>query len=415
MEIINGYPAKYWRRLDRWYLRIATALIAAFVLLSVVDWLQEDDAADPIAASAPNSAAILASVGSPTSASGSLEQTSAPIEVAASAPQAPAAVSAPAAIASATAEPAGRAAKTFEARWSGGKLHFYGHLKDYRQAELVRQQAGAALGFANVSDSFVIDGVSELGPWQTQILALASWFRGKPDGTFSWQDNTIVLSGTVRTAAERTARVEWVRNTFGMDVQLKNDIVLVGQTPAPASSIESAVSAVVTASVSVPASISSGAPPAPAAVTASKPAPVVVASSPPTPTAIAAISAPAPAPFAEAEVQAALQAWRSAWAASDVASYTASYTADFKGDLASNAAWRAQRQQRITAAGKISVELTQIKLARLPTLTPTLERAQAVFMQNYSSVTLRQSGEKTLLLVKQNGRWLIEKESFRAQ
>jgi tetratricopeptide (TPR) repeat protein len=119
----------------------------------------------------------------------------------------------------------------------------------------------------------------------------------------------------------------------------------------------------------------------------------------------AAEKAPA-APDASAEVVKALNGWAEAWSKKDADAYLAYYAKDFKTPAGeSRADWEKTRRTRISAPKSISVSVASPKV----TMTGA-DRASVSFRQNYRSDVLKASSQKTLVLVKSNGRWQIVEE-----
>jgi murein L,D-transpeptidase YafK len=123
----------------------------------------------------------------------------------------------------------------------------------------------------------------------------------------------------------------------------------------------------------------------------------------PAPTAAAA---PAPAANTVADVTKAVQSWAAAWSKKDVKAYLGYYAKDFKTPAGeSRAKWETDRAQRIDKPGAILVTVDDVRV------TPEgADHATARFRQGYRSATLKTSSSKALLLVRQDGRWLIQQE-----
>jgi tetratricopeptide (TPR) repeat protein len=159
----------------------------------------------------------------------------------------------------------------------------------------------------------------------------------------------------------------------------------------------------------------------PTLVAAVKPATVVA---PPAPPAAAPVQATIPVKSAEpatkavetaakpvagapnAEVLKAVNGWAQAWSNNDVGGYLAFYATDFqtpRGEPRSD--WEASRKARIAKPKKIDVrvETPKIKFA-------DANRVSVTFRQNYNSPNLKVSSVKTLVLVKNGERWLIQQE-----
>ncbi|MGB7650448.1 MAG: tetratricopeptide repeat protein [Gallionella sp.] len=153
-------------------------------------------------------------------------------------------------------------------------------------------------------------------------------------------------------------------------------------------------------------------------------APVVVAAAPVaakpaalTPTPVAAVAPVAAKPAAkpmvvataandEEDIQAAVHAWATAWSAQNAKKYLAAYADDFRpADGASHSDWAQTRRERLAAPKFIKVSLSELSIK-----VSDSNHASAHFRQAYHANTLQTSSHKTLLLVKADGRWLIQEE-----
>jgi len=115
--------------------------------------------------------------------------------------------------------------------------------------------------------------------------------------------------------------------------------------------------------------------------------------------------AAAPAVGPKDAVLAAVHAWSSAWTAKDVKAYLAFYDKDFKLPRdTERAAWEAQRNDRLTAAEYIKLDISQIKVSVKD------DTATVRFRQRYESNTYKGSDYKTLVLVNRDGDWKILEE-----
>lgn len=113
---------------------------------------------------------------------------------------------------------------------------------------------------------------------------------------------------------------------------------------------------------------------------------------------------------AEAEVSARLAEWGAAWASRDVKRYLAFYSPEFApdGGMARDA-WARQREQRLAKAGSIRIEMQNPRVQMNSPNTALVE-----FHQRYTADSYRDSTEKTLEWRKENGQWLIVRETVRA-
>lgn len=162
----------------------------------------------------------------------------------------------------------------------------------------------------------------------------------------------------------------------------------------PPATIKPATPAAVPPPVSVPT-------PTPAAKPAPAPAPVAVA--PPAPKPVE--SKPAPDAAAATGVTKAVEQWAAAWSGKDVKSYLGAYAADFEPpNRASRKTWELERTQRITKPGKIEVGIDNLDIS------VDGDKATARFRQNYRSANLATSSNKTLLLIRNGGKWQIQQE-----
>ncbi|MES2830980.1 MAG: tetratricopeptide repeat protein [Pseudomonadota bacterium] len=106
-----------------------------------------------------------------------------------------------------------------------------------------------------------------------------------------------------------------------------------------------------------------------------------------------------------AEVMATVNDWAEAWSAQDVKRYLSHYGDAFetpKGE--SRKAWMDERTSRIAGKGRISVKVASPQVAVNGT------QATVKFRQLYASDQLQADSKKTLVLIKQNGKWQIKQE-----
>jgi tetratricopeptide (TPR) repeat protein len=155
------------------------------------------------------------------------------------------------------------------------------------------------------------------------------------------------------------------------------------------------------------------APKAPAPV-ALAPAPKPAPAAPPAPAAKAPEPEPAkPAPAQPAaparntdDVLKTVNAWARAWASNDVPGYLGFYAPDFETPKGmSRSAWEAQRKARIVKPRKIEVQVDTPKVR-----FDEKNRAVVSFRQHYKSGALDVTSNKTLTLVKNGDKWLIQQE-----
>jgi tetratricopeptide (TPR) repeat protein len=106
------------------------------------------------------------------------------------------------------------------------------------------------------------------------------------------------------------------------------------------------------------------------------------------------------------EVLKAVNAWAAAWSSRDVKKYLSFYAADFKipgGEK--RAAWEAERKERINKPKSIHVGVSNASVS-----FSDGNHATVKFHQSYQANHLKISGNKTLLMVKSGGNWLIREE-----
>jgi len=123
--------------------------------------------------------------------------------------------------------------------------------------------------------------------------------------------------------------------------------------------------------------------------------------------------APASLPMAaapsgpEGEVGQQVKAWAAAWAAKDYNAYSGFYAPSFTPDGGlSREDWAQLRRNRIATRDSINLDLQDIRI-RLD----GNDRAFAEFRQVYQSNRYSDTTQKTLELIKVNGKWLINRES----
>lgn len=145
----------------------------------------------------------------------------------------------------------------------------------------------------------------------------------------------------------------------------------------------------------------------PTIATAAPVAPPKAASTVTPPSAEKAASATTPSGTAQhADIAAAVQDWAKAWSAKNMADYLGAYSAAFAPPSGKDRkAWEQERRARITTKGSISVQVSDMDVQASDT------KATVVFRQHYKAGSLVSNSRKTLEMAKENGRWLITKES----
>ncbi len=106
------------------------------------------------------------------------------------------------------------------------------------------------------------------------------------------------------------------------------------------------------------------------------------------------------------EVLHAVRAWAGAWSKKDVETYLAFYAKDFtppNGEVRTR--WEAVRKQRISAPKSIEVVVQSPKV-----VLKDDNSAVVTFRQLYRSDNLKINSRKTLIMVRSDGRWVIQQE-----
>ncbi|WP_029147169.1 tetratricopeptide repeat protein [Methylophilus sp. 5] len=102
----------------------------------------------------------------------------------------------------------------------------------------------------------------------------------------------------------------------------------------------------------------------------------------------------------------AVNSWADAWTAQNVDKYLDSYAKDFKTPAGeSRKQWESTRRDRISRPSKISV-----KLSNLAVKIESDAAAKVTFRQVYKATGLDANSNKTLNLVKEGSRWVIQQE-----
>ena len=108
----------------------------------------------------------------------------------------------------------------------------------------------------------------------------------------------------------------------------------------------------------------------------------------------------------EKNINDAVNNWAKAWSAKDVDKYLASYADTFKTPKGeSRKVWEQMRRERVSKPSSISVELSNQKV----TLSDN-NNAKVTFKQSYRANGKPIRTDKTLMLKKANGTWLIDQE-----
>jgi tetratricopeptide (TPR) repeat protein len=104
----------------------------------------------------------------------------------------------------------------------------------------------------------------------------------------------------------------------------------------------------------------------------------------------------------KAQVERTLRAWAAAWSARDADAYLSFYSTEFKTPGKQEfAAWSEERKARVTRPEFIKVSIDRLKISLKG------NTAQASFTQQYESNIVKDSGKKTMQLVREGSNWKI--------
>ncbi|MDZ4202180.1 MAG: tetratricopeptide repeat protein [Gallionella sp.] len=117
-------------------------------------------------------------------------------------------------------------------------------------------------------------------------------------------------------------------------------------------------------------------------------------------------SEPTSAKSTSGDVLKAVNAWAAAWSSQNVDKYLSFYASDFKTPNGeSRANWESLRRERISAPASI-----QVGISKTSVKFDDNNHATVKFHQTYRASHMKSSGGKTLLMVKSDGKWLIQEE-----
>ena len=243
------------------------------------------------------------------------------------------------------------------------------------------------------------------GKYDEARVELEMAVRAYPDYATAYQNLGDVYAALAAQAYDKALRLDAKSDAARTRLQAIRGLLPAGALRAgPLASVASETTAPTTSPSSTIAPQSSSLPAAPV----SKPAPAAATN----PVTAAAVSTPAtatiPAPDPSRTVLGTVEGWARAWSSKDVDKYFSYYAGDFrtpKGEPRGN--WEAARREQITKPRIIAVELVDPKV----TLTDP-NHATVAFKQIYRADAYRSSGRKTLELVRQGDRWLIQQETI---
>jgi Flp pilus assembly protein TadD/ketosteroid isomerase-like protein len=248
--------------------------------------------------------------------------------------------------------------------------------------------------------------------------ALEQSIRTHPSYATAYENLGDVYAKLASQAYDKALQIDSANAAAKNKLSLVRDLVG-GPTAVAAAPAKPSAGTIVAAAPPSPAPAATPAPataPAPAAAPAPVPAPAVKepAKAPSLAAVEPAKAAPAPAEKHapaksdnSSEVLDTVRAWAKAWSAKDVNGYLAFYAKDFQtpgGEARGE--WEKSRRQRIGAPKTISVSVDAPKVAMSGD-----NQARVTFRQGYSSDVLKTANTtKTLVLAKNDGRWLIQQE-----
>lgn len=112
-----------------------------------------------------------------------------------------------------------------------------------------------------------------------------------------------------------------------------------------------------------------------------------------------------PALTSRAQLIRAIEQWAEAWRKRDLPAYLAHYGAGFETPAGmSRQAWTESRIARISSKEQIELSIRDLSLQIRD------DRAIVKFRQLYADEQLRMTDQKTMVWVRQDGRWMIQKE-----
>jgi len=146
--------------------------------------------------------------------------------------------------------------------------------------------------------------------------------------------------------------------------------------------------------------------PVPVAATPAKPAPVVAQMEPAKPVKPEPEKVVKPDNTERDAVLAQVHGWAKAWTSQNVDSYLGYYSQQFEPPKGlTRKAWADERRARIEGKGRIRVEVGG------PEVAINGDTAKVTFRQTYESDRLTARSRKTLVLIKNGGKWQIKQES----
>ncbi len=252
------------------------------------------------------------------------------------------------------------------------------------------------------------------GQYEKARQSLELSIRTHPSYATAYENLGDVYTKLASQAYDKALQLDSSNTSAQTKLSLIRDLVPAGnRAPRPSPRTEPTTLAAAPAPKASPAPAS-----APKAVETKPTAATAPAAAPvPAPAPVAAPSAPEPKAVPEApkaaakngeseEVLKAVRSWAAAWAAKDVKAYLGYYAKGFKTPNGeARGEWEKGRAQRINAPKKIEVGVESPKVSIKDDNSATV-----TFRQAYRSDHLKVSSTKTLVLIKADGRWLIQQE-----
>ena len=245
------------------------------------------------------------------------------------------------------------------------------------------------------------------GQYEKARQALEMSIRTHPSYATAYENLGDVYTKLASQAYDKALQLDSTNSAAQTKLSMVREMISAAKQPARGAPQIEAAKAAVVATAPKPSTAAPEAtvePKAPATAPAvTKPESKVAAVSPAASTAEKTTSRPT---NVEEDVIKAVRAWAQAWSKQDVAAYLASYGPDFKTPKGEpRAAWEKLRRLRVSRPKTIEVELEKIKVETIDD-----KRATASFLQHYRSNTLNVDTDKTLVMVRSGGKWLIQQE-----
>jgi OmpA-OmpF porin, OOP family len=115
----------------------------------------------------------------------------------------------------------------FAAQQAGGKVTLTGVVADEAARAQVVQAAETAYGTGNVIDQLRIAGNFAPRGWDATLADIFAWQKTVPDAAFDYDGKRVVITGTVTSEGEKSARGEQAQTYFGVDTVIDNQLRVV--------------------------------------------------------------------------------------------------------------------------------------------------------------------------------------------